>query len=53
MKGGFFVMKNVVEVMISSSKELKSVRNLVLASLLITVHLLWIYSQFNYYQRFI
>ena len=33
-------MKNVVEVMISSSKELKSVRNLVLASLLITVHLL-------------
>lgn len=40
MKGEFFVMKNVVEVMISSSKELKSVRNLVLASLLITVHLL-------------
>lgn len=33
-------MKNVVEVMISSSKELKSVRNLVLASLLITINLL-------------
>lgn len=33
-------MKNVLEVMISSSKELKNVRNLVLASLLITVHLL-------------
>lgn len=32
-------MKNVLEVMICSSKELKNVRNLIIASLLITIHL--------------